>query len=99
MITTCVYVYVKPEFIEQFIEACAKNHKASVQEVGNLRFDVLQSEANPAEFMLYEAYQKAEFAAAHKETEHYKTWRDTVADMMEKPRIGVKYKMLYPLKD
>ena len=32
------------------------------------------------EFVLYEAYRSENDAAAHKETEHYKRWRDTVAN-------------------
>jgi quinol monooxygenase YgiN len=31
---------------------------------------------------LIEVYRTAEAATAHKETQHYKTWRDTVAPMM-----------------
>ena len=37
-----------------------------------------------------------EAAAAHKETNHYKVWRDTVADWMAKPRQGIKYKGIRP---
>jgi quinol monooxygenase YgiN len=36
--------------------------------------------------VLYEVYRDEEAAAAHKETEHYKKWRETVAPMMKTPR-------------
>jgi len=98
MIAAFVHVWVKPEFIDQFIEASAKNHLHSVQEKGNLRFDILQDDSNPSKFVLYEAYKTQEAVNAHKETEHYKIWRDTVADFMAKPREGVKHQMLYPQK-
>ena len=66
MIATLVHVYVKKECIDQFIEATLENHQASVQEPGNLRFDVLQDNENPAKFTLYEAYESEEAATATK---------------------------------
>jgi autoinducer 2-degrading protein len=96
MHTTLVHVTVKPEHINDFIEACRLNHEASIQEPGNRRFDVLQSSDDPAKFVLYEAYVSAEDAAAHKHTEHYLSWRETVADWMAEPRLGIGYNGLYP---
>ncbi len=98
MITTCVYVEVKPEYIDAFIEATRANHLASIQEPGNIRFDVLQQKDNPSLFLLYEAYIDEASAAKHKDTEHYKIWRETVEKMMAKPRNGVKYQILFPEK-
>ncbi|MBS3776659.1 MAG: antibiotic biosynthesis monooxygenase [Bacteroidales bacterium] len=96
MIATLVHVYVKEEYIDQFIEATIENHQASVQEPGNLRFDVLQDDQNPAKFVLYEAYESEEAAAAHKQTDHYKKWKETVADWMDKPREGIKHQIVAP---
>jgi autoinducer 2-degrading protein len=45
--------------------------------------------------VLVEAYRSVEASAAHKETAHYKTWRDTVADMMAEPRTGVKFSEVF----
>lgn len=96
MHVTLVHVHVKKEHIDAFVEATRKNHKASVQEPGNRRFDVLQSADDETRFVLYEAYVSAEDAAAHKQTEHYLQWRETVADWMASPREGVAYNGLYP---
>jgi len=96
MIATLVHVYVKEEYIDPFIEATLENHRASIQEPGNLRFDVLQDDENPAKFTLYEAYESEEAAAAHKKTEHYKKWKETVADWMDKPREGVRHQIVAP---
>ena len=41
MHVTLVHMRVKPEYLDAFIEACGLNHQDSVQEPGNLRFDVL----------------------------------------------------------
>ncbi len=96
MFVTIVDVLVSPGHVEDFIEACRLNHEASVQEPGKRRFDVLQSDENPQQFVLYEAYQTEEDAREHKKTRHYLNWRETVADWMERPRQGITYTGLYP---
>jgi len=96
MQVTCVSVFVKPEHIRDFIAATAENHRGSIQEPGNLRFDVLQSAENPARFCLYEAYASETAAAAHKQTPHYLKWRETVAPWMTQPREGLIYRVLLP---
>jgi len=96
MQVTIVHIHAKAENIVDFIEACRLNHEASVQEPGNVRFDVLQSADDPARFVLYEAYASAADAAAHKKTAHYLAWRDTVADWMAESRQGVPYYGLFP---
>jgi len=96
MIVTCVYVTVKPDVIQKFIEASAANHLESVKEPGNLRFDFIQQADDPCRFMIYEAYESDEAAAAHKATPHYLKWRDTVAEMMAEPRKGIKYNIIQP---
>ena len=96
MHVTLVHVRVSPDHVQDFIAATRANHLASVQEPGNLRFDVLQSPDDPTEFVLYEAYASAADAAAHKETAHYLTWRDSVAGWMAQPRRGVPYRGLLP---
>ena len=96
MHVTLVHVTVKPDHIDDFIEATRRNHEASVQEPGNRRFDVLQSPDAPEQFVLYEAYTSAENAQAHKQTAHYLAWRDTVADWMAVPRRGIAYTGLFP---
>lgn len=96
MHVTLVHVHVKPECVDAFVAASEANHRGSVAEPGNRRFDILQDPNDPTQFILYEAYASAEDAAAHKETAHYKTWRDMVADMMAAPRRGVPYTGLFP---
>ena len=96
MQVTIVHVHVKPEHIHDFIEATCKNHKASINEDGNKRFDILQNPHDLTRFVLYEAYDNEDNAAAHKETPHYLEWRETVADWMASPREGIPYNVLYP---
>ena len=96
MIVTCVYIHVRSEAINRFIEATIANHKESVIEPGNLRFDIIQQADDPGRFMLYEAYESEESAAAHKKTTHYLKWRKEVENYMAIPRVGIKYKIIEP---
>jgi autoinducer 2-degrading protein len=96
MIVTCVHVHVKPEATDLFIEATIANHRNSVKEPGNLRFDLVRETEDPDRFMIYEAYDSEESAAAHKKTPHYLEWRDKVAEWMAEPRKGVKYIIIEP---
>jgi quinol monooxygenase YgiN len=91
-----VHIHVKPDSVEAFRQATLANARQSVQEPGIARFDVLQQADDSARFILVEAYRTAEAPAQHKETAHYQTWRDTVADMMAEPRTSVKYANIFP---
>ena len=96
MYVTLVYVKVKPENIDEFINVTRANHNGSTREPGNRRFDVLQSVDDPADFVLYEAYASEEDSRDHKKTAHYLAWREAVAGWMEEPRKGVVYNGLFP---
>ncbi len=96
MHVTIVHIRVKPEHVDEFVEATRENHVASVQEAGNIRFDVLQLGSDPTHFVLYEAYASAEDAAAHKSTPHYLKWREQVEPWMAESRRGVKYNGVFP---
>jgi quinol monooxygenase YgiN len=86
-----VDIAVVPEHREAFLAATAANASASRQEPGIHRFDVLTDRADAGHIVLVEVYADEAAAAAHKETPHYATWRDTVAPMMARPRVGTRY--------
>jgi len=96
MLVVMVSVEVKPEYLEEFKKATLENARASLQEPGIARFDVLQQQDNPARFLLVEAYRSQEATAAHKATTHYAIWRQTVEKMMAQPRKSLKYDALFP---
>jgi autoinducer 2-degrading protein len=96
MLVVHIHVHIKPEFVEAFRHASVENAHHSVQEPGIARFDVMQQADDPTRFVLVEAYRTPEAPALHKETAHYKAWRDTVADMMAEPRSSVKYANVFP---
>jgi len=99
MLVVHVFVHVKPESVEAFKAATLANARNSIQEPGIARFDVVQQLDDPNRFVLVEVYRTPDDPARHKETAHYKTWRETVADMMAEPRSSIKYGNVFPDKD
>jgi len=91
-----VYVHVLPESVEAFRAASLANAAASIREPGVVRFDVMQESGDPTRFVLFEVYRGQTGAAAHKQTAHYQTWRDTVAAMMAEPRTSKSYATVTP---
>jgi (4S)-4-hydroxy-5-phosphonooxypentane-2,3-dione isomerase len=96
MLIVHVHVRVNPDSVAAFRAATFANARASRQEAGIARFDVLQQSDDPTRFVLVEAYRSSEAPAAHKETAHYAAWRDAVGGMMAEPRQSVKFSNLDP---
>jgi quinol monooxygenase YgiN len=96
MMIVHVQVHVKPEFVDAFREASIANARKSVQEPGIAGFDVIQHIDDPTRFVLVEEYRTPGDQLRHRETAHYQTWRDAVADMMAEPRSGAKYHNVFP---
>lgn len=91
-----VFVHVKENQVEAFKTATVENAGNSVREKGIARFDVIQQTDDQTRFVLVEVYRTPEDSALHKETAHYKTWRDTVEAMMAQPRASIKYTNVFP---
>jgi autoinducer 2-degrading protein len=96
MLIVHVFVHVKPDKIGVFRAVTLENAHNSVKEAGIARFDVIQQQDDPARFVLVEVYRTDQDPGRHKETTHYKKWRDTVADMMAEPRTSIKYTNVFP---
>src|SRR5690242_17949359 len=96
MLVVHVHVRVRPGQAEEFLAAALVNAQASLAEPGVLRFDVIQDQADAAHVVLVEVYRDEAAPAAHKETEHYAIWRDTVAEMMAAPRQSTKFSAVFP---
>ncbi|MEM6285286.1 MAG: antibiotic biosynthesis monooxygenase [Chloroflexota bacterium] len=91
-----VHIHIKPDSVDAFQTATLHNAINSYKEPGCARFDVIQQQDDPTRFVLIEVYIDEDASAAHKTTAHYKTWRETVADMMAEDRYGVKYNNISP---
>lgn len=90
MYVVVVSILVKAEFIAEFKAASLDNATNTRKESGNVRFDVIQQEDDPARFTLYEVYRRKEDFAAHQQTPHYARWKSAVADWMAQPRTAIK---------
>ena len=99
MYVVCVTVQVIPDHAQAFIAATLQNARESRKEPGNVRFDVLQAEANAAQFFLYEVYREKEDFGRHQQTPHYLKWKEAVAPWMAMPRQGVRHVSLFPGED
>lgn len=91
-----VHFTVQPEHIERFLAAAEANSRASLQEPGCLRFDVLQHPADPAHVWLYEIYKDEDSVAAHQQTEHFQQWRLDTAGLEARPKIVHRLVSRYP---
>jgi quinol monooxygenase YgiN len=91
-----VSIHVKADAIEAFRAATLANARASVQEPGIARFDVLQDRDDPSRFVLIEVYRAADGQAAHRATAHYAAWRAAVDDLMAEPRSSRKFVNVFP---
>jgi autoinducer 2-degrading protein len=96
MLVVHVHARVRPQQVADFLAATLVNAKASLGEPGVVRFDVIQDQANPAHVVLVEVYRDGDAAAAHKQTPHYATWRDAVAEMMAEPRASTRFAVVFP---
>jgi len=96
MLIVHVFVHVTPESVDAFRAATVENARNSVKEPGVVRFDVIQQDDDPTQFVLVEIYRTDDDPARHKETAHYAVWRDTVASMMAEPRRSLKYREVFP---
>ena len=96
MYVVCVTVRVVPARIDPFLQAILENARQSRREPGNVRFDVLQAEAEPSQFFLYEVYRTKDAFARHQQTPHYQQWKEPVAPWMATPRQGVRHLSCFP---
>lgn len=96
MLVVLVNVHIKSGYEEDFKKASIANAQLSLKEPGIARFDVIQDRENPNQFVLIEVYRDDAAPALHKETEHYKIWRDTVEPWMAEPRRSRKFLNCFP---
>ena len=96
MIVRIIDVQVNKQSIEEFKRISVENRKGSIQEQGVLRFDVLQSDSDPQHFILYEVYRDQQATLDHKDTDHYRRWREAAEPMMARKRESTSCTPLSP---
>jgi len=91
-----VQVRVRPESVEAFRRATIENARSSLREPGVVRFDVVQRNEDPTEFVLVEVYRTPDDPPRHRLTAHYAVWHDTVEPLLAEPRSKVEYVNVFP---
>ena len=90
-----VKIWVKPEFVEDYIRLTEYKVLSARAENGVLCFDVFQDTANLNHFVHYEDYSDLQAEMNHKETQHYKVWKTAVENMMLEPRSHSRLTRVY----
>ena len=99
MIVMQIIHHVRPECVERYLEATIANAKATQQEEGNIRFDVLRDASDPCRFQLYEAYVNKQAQKDHLASAHFATWMAAVRDVFS-DRSFHKYEAIHiPVKN
>jgi autoinducer 2-degrading protein len=96
MLIVQVFVHVRQESVKAFKKATRENAENSLQEPGIARFDVLQQQDDLTRFILVEVYRSPDDPSRHKETAHYRKWKDTVEGMMAEPRSSIRLANVFP---
>ncbi|MEV6740617.1 putative quinol monooxygenase [Streptomyces sp. NPDC051104] len=79
---------IKPEHAEQWPEIAREFTEATRSEPGCLWFDWSRSLADPAEYVLVEAFRDADAGAAHVQSAHFKAAQQTLPPYLaDTPRI------------
>ncbi len=98
MLIVQVFVHVKPDQVEAFKQATVENARNSRKEPGIARFDFFQKNDDPTRFVLVEIYRAPDAPARHRETAHYKKWRELAEPMMAEPRTRAEYTDVLPVE-
>lgn len=81
MITIVVNITIWPENIDAFIIATKISQTASINEPGCRDYIIMQDNSEYNKFILIEHYDDEYAIELHKQTKHFKIWKDTIQDM------------------
>ena len=85
MIIVQIYLTIKKSSIQDFIRFTNDNVSNSVKEEGVKRFEFFRDLDTENKFVLFEMFNSVEDQNKHRETDHYKRWKENTADMLETP--------------
>jgi autoinducer 2-degrading protein len=82
-----VDIDVVPGQIDNYLAALKENGAASVKEPGCREFDITVSQKDANHVFIFEVYEDAAAAQAHRETEHFKKYAAATKDMVAKREV------------
>ena len=77
-----VDLVIIPSDLPKFMEAIKENGANAVKEPGCREFNITVLASNPNHVFLYEVYDNAAALDAHRQTEHFKKFQATTANMI-----------------
>jgi autoinducer 2-degrading protein len=81
-IVNAIDLDIAPAEIDKYLAAIKENGAASVKEPGCREFNIMVSATDPNHVFLFEVYDDAAAATAHRTTEHFKKYAATTATMV-----------------
>jgi autoinducer 2-degrading protein len=94
MFVQIVTLTVKADRIDDFLRAFRINFEGTIREAGCLRFDLLQDEADPTRFTVYEVFRSEKDLEAHRRTEHYRKTVAFLEEVLHGPRGKTVHAMI-----
>lgn len=91
MIVQQIYITVKPSLVNEFIEFTKDNVMNSSMEPGVKRFELFKDKDSHNRFVLFEIFNSVEDQNIHRETAHYKRWKEKTADLLEVPYTRTQF--------
>ena len=88
MIIVKVKFKVKSSETDKFIEYTRANATNSLKEPGIKRFEFYRETETNNIFYLFEIFNSKEDQNKHRETAHYKKWKESIMDLLEEPYAG-----------
>jgi len=85
MVIVQIYLTIKKESITDFIKITNDNVSNSIKETGVKRFEFFRDLDSDNRFVLFEMFNSVEDQNKHRETLHYKRWKENTAGMMQEP--------------
>jgi (4S)-4-hydroxy-5-phosphonooxypentane-2,3-dione isomerase len=79
-----VDVDIVPGELDKYMAAIKENGAASVKDPGCREFNITVSQKDPNHVLLFEVYDNAAAAEAHRATDHFKKYVATTANMITK---------------
>lgn len=95
MYALTVIAYILENKTETFLQQTLEYARATRNESGNLRYDVLQNENDPLCFVIYEVYRSKDDFLFHRTTPYSQKWKAETESMMAKPRERIRCHSIY----
>ncbi len=86
-LVNAIELEIVPAELDKFLAAIKENGAASVKEPGCRQFDILVLASSPNTVFLYEVYDNEAAALAHRQTDHFKKYAATTANMVAKRNV------------